>query len=283
MKALVLALFVFALPVAQAEEGAGTQAGVAPIQANTQSPAMSRETEHQEGTAASVEVQIQMDAGTTSSQAKVGNVEYKWKVEEGESVPPSSSNAAGTVNTLPTKPQEAQADKRLKLDTVDGEYEKTKKSSAAMEADDKKMEVDDKKDMKAKVDPKLLTPDFSMLLGGGSGDEAQKVRDDAADLLLTEMKERTKGGDRPVESLSINVTKIEMKMHDDAMVFGFIPVSLPVSVEVDAEGNAKVKFPWWSFLATGKDEDDIEEQSMTHLGEALVELREAFKKAFMVK
>lgn len=92
-------------------------------------------------------------------------------------------------------------------------------------------------------------------------------------ILLDEMQ--AKGV--PVESITLNFAKIEMVRSEDLKLFGFIPVSASTTIEIDTAQNVIVSYPWWSFLATGKDEETVGKESANYIGIALMELRDALK------
>ncbi|MBI2048674.1 MAG: hypothetical protein HYT30_01990 [Parcubacteria group bacterium] len=244
--------------------------------------------------------------------------------------PPATGATTGATQTsvgtiaAPTKPQEAGADMFLEIEGVKGESTGDTKAKGSVEYEWKVEEgesapvrpavgdIDD-----GAADPQPLTPDFSILLGGGidddcddngkdgTCDDARKSGepedcDDAdkdgcpdgsqsaetehskdifvnnanptaaraavADILLKGAQEEG----APVESLSLNFTKIEMKLHNqDAKLFGFIPVSIPATAEMDASQIVKVKFPWWVMLTTGTDADGLGDGIFTALSNVL--------------
>lgn len=45
--------------------------------------------------------------------------------------------------------------------------------------------------------------------------------------------------------------KISVDYQSDAHLFGFIPISMPLHIEVTKNG-VEVKKPWWGFLASDK-------------------------------
>jgi hypothetical protein len=157
-----------------------------------------------------------------------GNVEYEWKVEEGESAP-------------------AQGIDEVK--TQDG--------------------------------PQPVTPDFSILLGGGGSEATGGVSvaagdvngDGLTDAKRAEIAEVLKQGMQeagvPVESLSINFEKIQTTVKHKVHLFGFIPVMAQADIEIDAKSEVQVKFPWWSFLASGADGKVLGVEVMTQLSNVL--------------
>lgn len=236
-------------------------------------------------------------AGTSSSEPTTADVMMEEEQDSGV------NTAVGDVTGDGTDAQEAGADYLLEIDTIKGESKDEKAPGVEPDEIDNKMTDEEAAKKKGNVDynwkveegesmeedddgPTAVTtkaeatmPDFSILLGGGDSDEAQEARNKAAELLLATMQEN--GGDRPVESLSLNFTKIEMKVHDDAKLFGFIPVSIPATVTIDKENKVSVKFPWWSFLVGGKDEEEVGHESANYIGAALIELRDAMKAMFV--
>ncbi|MBS3903180.1 MAG: hypothetical protein KGZ30_02255 [Anaplasmataceae bacterium] len=169
---------------------------------------------------------------STSSSKSKGNVEYNWKVEEGE-----------------------------KMEGVEP----------------------DEIDYDGEAQP--LTPDFSILLGGGSGDdgEAEKettnlgeeVRTAVAAILLDGVKEKG----MPMESISFNFEKIQARVAQPVKLFGFIPMTVNADVEIDAESQVKVQFPWWSFLATGKDGDNLGQRVSGAIADVLKTKHDTVKNA----
>ncbi len=132
---------------------------------------------------------------------KKGNVEYGWKVEEGEKLEDTG-----------VEPDE--------IDIAD--------------------------------DTQPTTPDFSILLGGGSDDEEDAVpedrRSEVAQIVLAGLREEG----IPAEGVALGREKIETKVVERIKLFGFIPVSATAEVEITATNEVSVKYPWWSFLASGK-------------------------------
>ncbi len=161
--------------------------------------------------------------GSSGSGTTKGNVEYEWKVEEGE------------------------------------------KGVPGVEPD----EID------AAADGEPLTPDFSILLGSGSGDAAEREADAVADILMQGMQE----AGAPAESISLNYEKIKAKVAQPAKLFGLIPIVLAAEVEIDAASQVKVKFPWWAFLASGKDGDSLGERVFTALSNVLKTKHDTIKNA----
>jgi type VI protein secretion system component Hcp len=221
--------------------------------------------------------------------------------------PPATGATTGATPTgvgtvaAPTKPQEASTDMFLEIEGIKGESKDDTKKKGNVEYGWKVEEgesapvrpavgdIDD-----GATDPQSLTPDFSILFGGGTDDDcedggkdgtcddARKGTEDCddadkgvcpdgaraavADILLKGAQEEG----APVESLSLNFTKIEMKLHNqDAKLFGFIPVSVPATAEMDASQVVKVKFPWWVMLTTGTDADGLGDDIFAALSNVL--------------
>lgn len=54
--------------------------------------------------------------------------------------------------------------------------------------------------------------------------------------------------DATVSKVELSSSKVSLTYHEPAKLFGFIVVSVPVTVSVDATGSANVEYPWYSFL-----------------------------------
>lgn len=200
---------------------------------------------------------------SSSAPARKGNVEVNWKVEEGESAPGVEPDEIGVMED----PEEASTDYLLKLGGVDGES--TKNTVPGVEPE----EID------VAVNPQPLTPDFSILLGGGSDSGESEALTEAqqsavAEILLQGMQEQG----APAETMSLNFEKIKTTSKQQVKLLGFIPVNVDVTVEVDAEGEAVVSYPWWGFLAAGKD-DSIGETILTALSTVLTTKHDTIKNA----
>lgn len=167
------------------------------------------------------EIDARAAAGATASGTKKGNVEYEWKVEEGEKGAPNPG----------VEPDE--------IDVAD--------------------------------DDEPITPDFGILLGGGppaggdDGEEAAESRAAIAEILMEGMQE----AGAPTESISLNYEKIKAKVVQPVKLFGFIPLSADATIEIDAEQNVKVQFPWWAAFATGKDGETLGQKVFTALSNVL--------------
>ena len=118
-------------------------------------------------------------------------------------------------------------------------------------------------------DSEPITPDFGILLGGGGGgiddDEAEEGRAAVADILLQGMQE----AGMPAENVSLNFEKIKTKVSQPLKLFGIFPMSAAVTVEIDAEERVQVRFPWWAFLASGKQGDALGERVVSAISNVL--------------
>jgi len=81
--------------------------------------------------------------------------------------------------------------------------------------------------------------------------------------------ENAKASDQSIESISLNFQKITTRVRHEVKVFGFIPVTTTAEVDIDAQEIVKVKFPWWTFLASDKDKDEIGKRVLENLSEVL--------------
>lgn len=164
-------------------------------------------------------------SGTSSGTSKGGNVEYEWKVEEGEKAP------------------------GIEPDDIDS-------------ADD----------------GEPLTPDFSILLGGGgSGDDEERA--EGLERARQVLEVNAKASEQAIESISMNFEKITTRYRQSVKLFGFIPMTAMATVEIDAEQNVKVKFPWWGFLASGKDNENVGQKVFSAISNVLKTKHDTVKNA----
>lgn len=54
-----------------------------------------------------------------------------------------------------------------------------------------------------------------------------------------------------IENVALEDGKVSVDYRSDAHLFGFIPISMPLHIEVTTNG-VKVRKPWWGFLASDK-------------------------------
>lgn len=183
---------------------------------------------------------------------------------------------AGKVN-LTEDPQEASADYYLKIDDIKGESSESKESTSTSKSKGKveatwKVEEGealqgagiepDEIDFASSSEP--LMTSFGVLLGGSDSnddgeeteeekEQAEAHRSEVAKIVLQTLQE----DEVPVETFSLNYEEIKAEVKQELKLFGFIPVSTRATVQIDAEDNIKVRFPWWAFLASGKDSDNL--------------------------
>jgi hypothetical protein len=148
----------------------------------------------------------------------------------------TTSAPARAVATPTPTPQAGRTDALLEIDTIKGES--TKDGAPAIEPDE--IDVMD--------GDEPLTPDFSILLGGGSDDseEAATARQAVEDIL----KQGADEAGMPVEEISLNFEKIKVSVEQPVKLLGFIEISTTADVEIDDAGRIKVKFPWWAVFAS---------------------------------
>lgn len=206
--------------------------------------------------------------------------DYYLKLDgvEGES---SSSAPAPTRTRLVAEPEDSREDEEdeLELEAEDDDDGEEAEGKVEMEwkVEEGESATPDEDEVDADSDDEPITPDFSILLGGNDdeGDEDdEEAREKAAEIL----REGLEDDDLPAESVSLNFEKIETKLRQEVRLFGFIPLSAPVTVEIDAEERVTVKFPWWAFLASGKDES-LGEKVFSSISNVLKTKHDALKNA----
>lgn len=185
---------------------------------------------------------------------------------EGESTKGNASSADGRDVT--GAGEEGRTDAYLKIDGVEGEAGNTASSSASPkpkgnveyewkveEGESAAVPGVEPDEIDVAVEAQPLTPDFSILLGGGGGstddreDLTESQRSAVTEILLQGLADQG----APAETLSLNYEKITTKATQDVRLFGFIPVVIRAEVSVNGKGDTEVSYPWWGFLASGKD------------------------------
>ncbi len=165
----------------------------------------------------------------------------------------------------------------MEFDTIKGESKETSSKPASQASVEREKTIQtapqegvEPDEIDVAVDPEPLMPDFGILLGGGgASDEAKKEENRLliSDVLLKEAQAKGK----PVEQVSMNFEKIKVKVRHSVKLFGFIPVDTSADVEIDAEEKVEVHFPWWSFLASGKQKEEIGQDILTTLADIIRE------------
>jgi len=192
--------------------------------------------------------------GSQGESEKKGNVEYEWKVEEGES-------ATGT----PGKPK----------------YEDIKASGAA--GGNESGEKGGTEDINIGVDELQGNAVSVSAVEVRGWDPTQKqeflatVKTHAHVRSEQDLENFAKGvllGNENMEEISLNFEKITLKHRSSGRLFGFIPISFTQRVELDAEGDdagrVKVKMPWFSFLMkTDVSAEALEEEAQASVSENL--------------
>ncbi len=197
-----------------------------------------------------IDVQVEQEA------KKKGNVEYNWKVEEGQ----KNTVPGVEPDEIDVKLEDEQAGK---LNVAAGDV-----NGDGRDTEEKPLDVANPKD------PQPVMPDFSILLGGGldeddDGDNVPTMDEDTRvaveKLLLEGMQEQG----APAETLSLNYEEIKTTAKQEVKLFGLFPLTISATVEIDGEGNIDVDYPWWGFLAWGKDGDTLGAQIFNSLSNVL--------------
>lgn len=112
--------------------------------------------------------------------------------------------------------------------------------------------VMDSNELRAKEERRATN--FGILLSGGGdteGVEGGDHRSEMAKIVLAAAQE----SNMPMESISLNYQKMDVVWNKEVRLFGFVPVTVPAHVEVDSQVQVKVRFPWWTLFASGKNSD----------------------------
>lgn len=121
---------------------------------------------------------------------------------------------------------------------------------------------------------------FGILLGGpsdggGSDEEETQGLEKAQELLAA----KTKASNAAIESVSFNFEKISLRVKAPLKLFWVIPIDAPATVEVDALARSTVTYPWWSFLAAGRDADTLGAQMVSALARSMQDESQAIQEA----
>lgn len=188
---------------------------------------------------ASVDYFIKIDGvDGESEEKKKGNVEYGWKVEEGESAAPTPGVEPDEIDVRITNKRATNFSILLGGSGADDE--------AGAPNDD---------------------ATEGAATSEGSTDTAKNA--EIANTLKAGMAEAGK----PVETMSLNFDKIKTTYTQQVRLFAIIPVKMRTTVEVDGKANVLVNVPWWAFLVKGGKKDTLGQE----IAEALSLVIEAKK------
>ncbi len=201
------------------------------------------------------------------------STDYLLKLEgvKGESTKGAVPGVEPEEIDVMEEPQEASTDYLLKLEGVKGES--TKGNVPGVEPD----EID------VAVSPQPVMPDFGILLGGGASSDDDSAGESLANENRTKVEEILLQGMQaegaPAESISLNYEKIKTKAKQTVKFLGFIPMDITATVEIDADAKVSVKYPWWSFLVSGKDGDSLGAQIFSSISNVLKTKHDTIKNA----
>ena len=191
--------------------------------------------------------------GATDAYLKIDGIKG-----ETTSAPPRATTSSSVA--APKDEQEGQTDAFLKIKGIEGETEETKKKGN-VEYDWKVEEG-----QKVMVEGEAVAPDFSILLGGGGRGTSEEAVEEVEKMLTDGAKEEG----LPVEQISLNFEKIQTKLSTEMKFLGLFPLSTKATVEIDAEGRVKVKFPWWAGVSSDKeDKEKLGERVYTTLSNVM--------------
>lgn len=127
---------------------------------------------------------------------------------------------------------------------------------------------------------------FAILLQGPStGDDEEEPEEGDEEKLkgleraATVILQHAQESGHAIESISLNFTKIEVKMPKETKLFGVIPMKVQTTVEFDAAEEATVKLPWWAFLTSGVDKGAVGEETKKMLKDTLKAKHDSIKNA----
>lgn len=81
--------------------------------------------------------------------------------------------------------------------------------------------------------------------------------------------------DKNIDGVVLSDSGVMVRYMQPAKLFGFIPVSVTVTTEVDNQGHVAVKYPWYRFLVSVGDKDKLEADIQSRVDAALAARMEA--------
>lgn len=95
--------------------------------------------------------------------------------------------------------------------------------------------------------PLTLTQDDLSTLGSTTATTAGQVTS-VND--LTAFEATSLRADPNVRSISLSQSSVQVSYDEQGQLFGFLPVVMPVTANVDPAGNVTVNYPWYGFLVS---------------------------------
>lgn len=201
----------------------------------------------------------------------VGAVTYSNALQAVPAETPSGS-ATGTIGLPPVKAGPA----LLEIDTIKGESPEKKKGNVEVQfkveegqkATTPSIEPDE---IDVADDGEPVTPDFGILLGGGTdqNDDGAQEREEGLERAIEILSVNAKASDTAIESVSLNFEKISTRIRHKVKLFGFIPAKVAVTVDIDTDEKVRVSYPWWAFFSSGKDSDALGQRTFMTLANVL--------------
>ncbi|MCE9643632.1 hypothetical protein K8Q93_00045 [Candidatus Parcubacteria bacterium] len=75
--------------------------------------------------------------------------------------------------------------------------------------------------------------------------------------------------DKNIDGVVLSDSGVMVRYMQPAKLFGFIPVSVTVTTEVDSQGTVSVKYPWYRFLVAVGDKEELETVIQSRVDSAL--------------
>jgi len=164
----------------------------------------------------------------------------------------SDADKDGHDRSVDSSDDSARTPALLEIDGVKGESAGRDKGGK----DDDIDEIDDRGSRRA--------TNFGILLGGDDSEESDDGKDDSSDEKLRGLEraqqvltEKARAADRAIEQISLNFEKITARVKKEVQLFGLVSVTTTADVEIDENEEVHVRYPWWTFLATEKDEETL--------------------------
>lgn len=113
-------------------------------------------------------------------------------------------------------------------------------------------------------DPERRTTNFGILLGGSGGSDDTDDTQEESEARLRGLErarqvltEKAQASDQAIEQISLNFEKITTRVKKEVLLFGLVSINTTAEVEIDENEEVTVRYPWWAFLATEKDSENL--------------------------
>lgn len=203
------------------------------------------------------------DSTGTSSVAQIVTFIVGNDAPAAASAPTAGPGTGSGTVAAPPNPQPGSVDVFLEIDGVKGESTKGAEPPSAP--------------LDVAAEPSGVMPEFSILLGSGDDDEESRAQRHVAVSAILQQSLVSDGV--RAESVTIDGEKISTSVKTTVKIFGVIPAVVTAVAEIDASSRVRVRYPWWTFIASGKDGDGLGKQVLSSLSNVLKTKHDTLKNA----